>query len=171
MPVYSLLRCGRRRVKLPRHGSLCHNWFRMGSSSVWHSTSQPFRGLKGRHHGLGGAKTQATRQSFFVSTFRRLHSLDQLCNSVVYQCAKFRFEILRMKETSSCGFWGERPCHVRQLWLSVTCALLASDMCGMLPTVSESVYGYNSHPSRRSHSSWPRESAQQKFYAFDWKFH
>ena len=171
MPVYSLLRCGRRRVKLPRHGSLCHNRFRMGSSSVWHSTSQPFSRPEEEAPWFERCKNTGYKAVVFVSTFRWLHSLDQLCNSVVYRCAKFRFEILRMKETSSCGFWGERPCHVRQLWLSVTCALLASDMCWMLPTVSESVYGYNSHPSRRSHSSWPRESAQQKFYAFDWKFH
>jgi hypothetical protein len=107
MPLYLLQWCSQWCVKLQLHGSLCHNRFRMGSSSVQHSTSQPFCCLKRLHHGLSSAKTQATRQSFFVRTFRQLHSLDQLCNSIVYQCAKFRFEILRMKETSSCGFWGD----------------------------------------------------------------
>jgi hypothetical protein len=120
MAVCSRLRCGRRRSRLPRHGSLCQNRFWMCSSSVWHSTGQPFLGLKRRRHGLSSTKTQTTRQSFFVSTIRRLHSLDQLWNSVVYRCANFQCKSLRMKETSSCGFWGERLCHVLQLWFSVT---------------------------------------------------
>ena len=173
MAVCSLSQCGTpaRCGSLPRRGSLCQNQFRMGSSSVWHSTNRPFRGLKRRHHGLSGAKTQTTRQLFFTCTFWRLHSLDQLCNSIVYQCANSQFESLRMKETSSCGFWGERPCRVRQLRFSVTRVLRVSDRCWMLPTLSESVKDNSLYPSRRSHSSWPREWAQQKFYAFHGKFH
>jgi len=173
MAVGSLPRCcrllgsGRR----PRRGSLCQNRFRISSSSDWHSTSRPFRGLKRRHHGLSGAKTQTTRQSFFVSALWRLHSLDQLCHIIVYWCANFQCESLRMKETSSCGVWGDRPCRVWQLRFSVTRVLRASDRCWMLPTLSESVKDNSLHPSRRSHSSWPRESARQNFDAFHRKFH
>jgi hypothetical protein len=40
-------------------------------------------------------KTQTTRQSFSVGTFRQLHSLDQLCNSVVYLCANLSLYSLK----------------------------------------------------------------------------
>jgi hypothetical protein len=62
--------------KWPRRGSLSQNQnvftFRVTP------TSQPFFGLKRRHHGLSSAKTQITRQSFLarVSIFWRFHSLD-----------------------------------------------------------------------------------------------
>jgi hypothetical protein len=46
---------------------------------------------------------ELARLGVFLSTFWRLHSLVQLCNSIVYQCANFQYEILRMKETSSCA--------------------------------------------------------------------
>ena len=41
-----------------------------------------------------------------------------------------------MNETGSCGFWGERQCHVRQFWFSVTRVLRSSDRCRMFPPVS-----------------------------------
>jgi hypothetical protein len=39
----------------------------------------------------------------FVSPSKRFHSLDQLCNSVVYHCANIQCESLWMKEISSCA--------------------------------------------------------------------
>jgi hypothetical protein len=88
-------------------GSGAAIWVRINSECVQFtltSTSQPFFSLKRRHHGLSGGNTLTTGQSIFVRTFWRLHLLDQLCNSIVYRCANFQCKILRMKETSSCGF-------------------------------------------------------------------
>jgi hypothetical protein len=50
-------------------------------------------------------EAEPCHRTVVVGTFWRLHSLDQLCSSIVYQCAKVQCKIPRMKETSFCGFW------------------------------------------------------------------
>ena len=74
-------------------------------------------------------------------------------------------------EVGSCRFRDVRPPPVQWQNFSMPQRLRLSNLCAILSKASGSVIDNRLHPSRRSHSSWPRKSKQHNFDGFDWKFH